>query len=320
MYTLGAITVGAHVFDQLDNVALSPGLTPFVAGIGGSVDAQFAANMGQDLRLRFTTTQIELALDKITQVADTPKLDGLPIVATTGANPVVLWWRQLDAGGMYTGGAVDVKATVARGILIPTEIDAGLDSPATAAYELVMLSDGVNVPVVIEKEQSYTPTHSGTGDYWGLGSTWIDGTLVAALQRFKLSAGLKVEAIRTGGCVWPTQASIVERRPMVEIETLDASVVDAVDAADLSFGVAGVALPTGIGNTRFHLQKLADGGSMVPIATTSHVRFTVTEGMVHVGDVSPTADNTPISVTITPTHDDTNEAVQIATGVAIAVS
>lgn len=305
-FTLAAIDIQGTIYDQLDNVTLDPGLAHSILGSAGSLDPEFIANIDQNPTLQFTTTQVK-------DILDLTFLDGQAI---SSGSPIILWFREMVAGGGLTALATanHLKVTCNLGLLTVQTIQADLNTPATTECQLVMLYDGTNNPFVVEKDVATVPSPT-IGEYFVLGKGFIENVAIARLQSWTLNTGLKVDVQKEGGSIWPVQASIISRSPTWTWTTLDTEIIDSLPAATDGAvpGLLGKALDFTTQNTRAHLQAVVKGGALVPETgggNNLHLQFEVFEGSIHAGSMQfQPQENAPVPITVTPVWDGTNDII-----------
>lgn len=297
-FVLAALDIDGTIYDQLESVTLAPSLAHAIMGSAGSLDPEFITNIDQNPTIRFTTTQIQ-------DILDLTFLDGFALAA---GSSVILWFREMVAGGGLTAldSSSHLKVTCYLGLLTIQSVNAGLNTPATAEVLVTLLYDGTNNPFLVEKDVATVPSPT-VGEYYVLGKGWIEQVAVARPQGFTLNTGLELDVQKEGGSIWPVQASIISRRPTWQWVTLRTDIMDSTgDDGDVP-GLLGKSLDfSGSKATRAFLQSTVKGGSLVAEAGSSHIKFEITEGVAHIedGDFQP-GQTAPVTVTVTPTWDGT---------------
>lgn len=296
MYSLSAIEHfdGSNttvVIGGMQDVTVDANVTHILESGTGSVDNTHISVMDVKPTISFSSTDVKKLLDLC-------GIDALAIGSVADDSTMTFWLRRRAPGGIYDGGNTHIKMTINEGILVPNGIDVALDGVASAKYEVTAIYDGTNVPVVIEKDQAFTPTIPIDDVRWTVGPWFFNGVAFAAgsIQSTRIDFGLTIETIKGDGEIYPIEAHIISRAPTMECDTLDISIFD--DDAAPALGIIGAKI-TGI--TRAFLRKKDFGGLNVAPATAEHISFEIGEGRVMVNSVNAThQDNATASVTVTP--------------------
>lgn len=323
MYTLGAITFGAagvQTVDQLEDVTVDHALQHVMAGIAGGVDTEMITNMGQAPTFQFTSTDLKALLDICF-------MDGYVIDAGVPDSELITYWRKYADGGVFDTGSNHLRGTINKAFMILDSLQAQVGQPATATFKVIILHDlGATDPILWESPVAYSPSHSGAGidNLWTLGKAWInsnaDGDFLPGLQSWRLNTGIEVATRVEAGSIYPVQAWINKRNPVIELQCQDMSLLDT-DLDEKLAGMKGLAIDSD--GARVFLQKCAKGADLVPETggAETHIKILVTEGVAMVqrfdGRVTET---TPINVEIKPSKSDSAETLVLDTTSFITVA
>lgn len=308
-YVLYAVQVsttaqaGTAVYiDQITNYNISTGLREIVEAADGSVDATFAAVMGADPVLTFTTSDLKALLDLATG-------DGLHITSDEVDDPgVTLWLQALDEGGTRKSGANHIKVVIGNGILVPRIISATHDGgPATATFDVLPISsDGSTTPVAVTGSVALegTPTVSAL---WTLGTCKVRNSDLPAVD---LTIDYGIDARREGadGLPYATYSYIMSRRPTITFTSPNVG-------AFATYGIAGLAVSA---TTVVYFRKMSEGGTRVAVATEEHISCTVAQGDISIRTISGAhGQRLGAAMQITPTYNDSNAVIAWDTTAAI---
>jgi hypothetical protein len=302
VWMLGQVVVapgdGAEAtINQIQDYRPDPGFEVALHTGDGKVDFDFAAIMRQAPRLGFTTTAIARALT----------VSGLS--AYSMAAGMDFYFQRIAHGGTRTGSSTSQKLTAAKGILVPTSIDATDGAIAAINYESAVTSaDGTTAPLTIGTGATL-PAHTATDQVYTVGPASINGTAIEGVQSIRISFGLQLIVKGGDGHAYPTFAGIVRRQPTISIRSHDLSYL-----ASSSYYAA-----QGSTDSLVYLRKVAKNGIRVADATAEHLKFSVDDGLVTVrpfGGQDGAEQMTEFL--IQPTFDGTNDVIAINTASAIA--
>lgn len=183
-------------------------------------------------------------------------------------NGAVLQLQKRAAGGDFASGigANHVTATSTRGFCMIDEISAEQDEtdPARITASYMVLSDGVNAPLVWANTDSLTGVVA-VPTLYTLGPLYVNGSLVTGLQRTRVTAQNEFEHSRGDGDTIGQSGSNVRREPLVEAELKNTSFL-------VSHGLGMSAAP---GSITQYFRKAVSGGKRVADATAEHIAVTV---------------------------------------------
>lgn len=296
-------TANDILIDQISEFSIDPAIDEIVQGADGSVFNNFAAIGQQSPKMTFTTTKLATVLAKI-------GLNGsvIDVAGTAQGVGLVAWFQKIAQGGTRVTGSNHVKMTIAEGLLLPRQISASLNSPATLSLEAIATYDGTNDPVVVATAQALTGSPSVT-EMFVAGPVKINGVTLDGIQEITVTTGIK-EILQFGdGEVWPSFAAIMTVQPEITVKTLDAVSIS-------TFGLVGA--KQGATASKVYLKKIDEGGTRVADATAQHISFTVEQGRISVAEVGGSHDDVSVSeIKITPTYDGTNDPIVLSTATAI---
>jgi len=262
------------LIDQVVQQELDTGLQEMLLAADGGVDPRYSAVASQELRARFTTTDLKAVLDKC-------GISGLNASGDSDETGVTLYCRKVAEGGTREADNAGnhVSLVMKNVLVVPRQITANHNDPsgATLSLEAIPWYDGTTAPVVT----SATANLSGSPDItntWGCGPVKLNNTLYNAgtVQGVTIDFGLDVVTLGGDHLPWPRMAYIRARRPSISIRILDVSLLH-------TFGIYGAAVS---GTTAVYLRKNAEGATRVADGTGEHITVTVAEGRVSVGPLS----------------------------------
>lgn len=204
------------------------------------------------------------------------------------AGTVTVPYKIRSAGGVFTSGANSVNITGANALIVPTSFEASQDGDfALANVDIHWLSaDGLakgcdDTVSFTAAAQSFNAEHT-------LGPCYINGSLIAGVQSFRVTPGIEVVKPPLGsGSLFPIFASIKAAMPTMQLTVND---FDAIAGTVGDF--------TAMTSANFYMKKRADSGTFTAGATAEHIRFTFAAGLADTDSVS-VSNNDDGSATIT---------------------
>jgi hypothetical protein len=214
-----------------------------------------------DARATFTTEDLA-TLAAISGFASS----GAAVASGTITIPYI---KRAQMGGFAGSGNVSISG--ANGLLVPTSFNLPSSGNATAALECYLLSsDGVTEPVAFNT--GVTPSAQAFVGDFACGPVAVNGTTIGELTNAVVTPGIPVETKFYGGQNYLTPAGVRIAgdliKPVVEITTDDLSVLSALGAC---YGVATSVVV---------FARARSGKSFVADETASHVKFTLTDGLI----------------------------------------
>ncbi len=306
VYGLYAVSIGSTVIRQITNQAFDPAVQEMLVSGSGQIDAEHASVSSQVAMMRFTTTELDVAIGAAGVI-------GLKIDEANDSNQMVFQFRRRAQGSTYASGSVNVKMTVKLGLLMPVTVNAAQgDTPASIEYLLVCIYDGTNDPIIIEDDAALVDKTPAISKVWTVGPWYVNGNLVDIIQDFTMNFGINHQAPLGSGNVWPTLAYIQSRNPSMTCTGLD--LAPAIE----DIGLLGVARS---GITRAFLRKKAQGAANVAANVAEHIRFEVAEGRITTQNASVDhQDDANLGLLVTPTFDGTNAPIVVNTASVISGS
>lgn len=187
---------------------------------------------------------------------------GLSVAAGTISIP----WAERANQSTFSGSGAHFSLTSANGFIIPTRFSVPSVGNASCGLEVIFLStDGDTVPVAVTTGVTLAG-QAFTGLY-GLGPVAVNGTTLSQVTGFTVTPGLVVET-KMYGHNYVVQTHIVMRRPVIEVTTED---LDTLSALGPMWGV---------GTSIVAYARRRSGTSWVADATTSHIKFSGTDGII----------------------------------------
>ncbi len=297
---LYAVDIDSTLFDQVTDFGIDPRLQEAILGSDGGVYPTYAGLNSQAPAISFTLTGIAAALAKA----------GLTGFKVEAGSTAVCYFQKGAAGGTRAGATSHFKQTVGNGIIVPRQINAGQDAPATISYELIPIStDGAATPIAFATGQSLAGSPS-VSEIFYCGKVMINNTQLEGIQNITVDFGIQLEVIAADGHVFPTYVGIRLIQPSITIRTLDVLALN-------TFGISGVA--QGASDSIVYLRKGLSGGARTADATAEHISFTIDEGRISVTNVGGSHGPPSMSdVRISPVYDGTYLPLVISTATAIA--
>lgn len=209
---------------------------------------------------------------------------GLSLLAST----ITIPFKIRAAGALFVSGSNNVHLTGANALIVPTSFEASQDGDfALANMDVHWLSaDGIAKGCDDATGQSIA-AQAFSSEYT-LGPCYINGTLIAGAQSFRVTPGIEVVKPPLGsGSVFPTFASIKAAMPTMQVTVND---WDAIAGTVGDF--------TAMTSANFYIKKRADSGVFTAAATAEHIRFTFAAGLADTDSVS-VSNNDDGSATIT---------------------
>jgi len=209
---------------------------------------------------------------------------GLSLASSTITVP----YKPRAAGGAFVSGSNYVALTGANAFIVPTSFEASQDADfATCGFDVHWLStDGLTK--ACDDASSQALASQAFGAEYTLGPCYINGTLIAGVQSFRVTPGIEVVKPPLGsGSIFPFMASIKQTMPTIEITVNDFTSIEGT-----------VGDWTAMTSANCYMKKRADSGVFTAGATTEHVRFTFAAGLADTNGVS-VSNNDDGSATIT---------------------
>lgn len=286
---------------QVSAFALNPGIEKLVAERSGNVDPVYIAlTHGSGPALTGSTQAIAIFWGQC----------GISGVALSGTNTLEAYLRQMAFAGTRSAGSTCQKLAIASGLLIPTSLSAGHQSPASISFAAYAVSsDGVAEPITYT-ESTALAAATATEQLFFAGVCKYNSTTVKS-DSIEMDFGIDVEASGDSGLLFNDFVGIRSRGITIRQTTRD---LDALydlfsDSGDLRPGV------TTSTNTVVYLRKDAAGAGRTAAATGAHISLTPTEGVLTLDGIDMAGVAT---LSFQPTDDGTNPVIAYSAAAAIA--
>ncbi len=292
VFTLGVVATSAGQVNQITTRSINPGLETMVERSDGQVDPTFAAVMTQAPTVTFDTTAVARALAYI----------GLSGLAITGAGtPTDLWFQRIAKHGTRMTGSSSTKFTVAEGIIVPTKLEASAKAFASVGYSVHACStDGAASPLAVTNNAAM-PTIVSTREYFTVGPASINGTAIENASSFSFDPGIEVQVLHDGGAAYPTFSFIQARKPTITIKTTNLAIITTL----------GFYAGQNATDSVFYLQKCQQNGMRIANGTAEHIKLTIDDGLMTVGEVGGDDGPAELEIKIEPTFDGVNDVVAL---------
>jgi len=224
LHTLYGVDVNGIFINGVKAQSLSEGVQKAMLGSDGMIDDTFITTNPGEPNMTFSTAKIATALGAI-------GIDGLSLSAGSGI--VLFWQKMINEGGRGTG-STHLKRAIAKGMIVPRRlvVDHGNADEARIEFEVAIISDGTNNPIIYSASQALSGT-PGTSEAFTMGPfdfTPSGGsrTRYGGMQNYTLEFGIQL-LIRGGdGVNFPTFVTIQQRQPVLTYRTIDSSLDQAI--------------------------------------------------------------------------------------------
>lgn len=247
---------------------------------GGAVVSQVSGKAAEEIT-SFTSGDIAglLALNTNTFCSV-----GLSVLAGTITVPKKL----RSNGAVFTSGSTHPWITGANALIVPTSFEVSNDSDAGLCNADIHWISADGLTSGFDDATGNALASQTFNAEFGMGPCYINGTLIAGAQSFRVNPGIEVVKPPLGsGSIWPFFASIKMGTPTMELTVND------FDAIEDTIGVF-----TAMTSANFYMKKRADASTWTASVTTEHVRFTFAAGLTDTNSVS-VSNNDDGSATIT---------------------
>lgn len=274
LYGLYPSVIGAVTVNNIDSATPSPGVESIIRMVGGSVDPQLIA-------MAFADPQVKLASHDVQAI-----LQGISAFNGLAFSAAAVQYQARLQGGEFQGAGSHVKLTSTLGFAHVVDFGAVQDDKEGADININYwaLFDGTNLPIVVNLAQSLTGSPAVTALH-ALGPVVLEGSQLVGVTKWRYTSGIEYRVKRGDGDLFARVGSIVARKPTIEIECLNLSVLGVLGAFQLA-ATSGVVC---------YLQKAVAGGGRVPYGTTGHIALTATAGKYKVTDIGVDKDGDAMS-------------------------
>jgi hypothetical protein len=245
---------------------------------------------------RFSTLDVARALTVL----------GLGGYAATAA--VDFYLRLCSDLGLRTAGAVNLKISQYRGLIVPTDISASQGGAAKINFNAIGEYNGTNAPYSIAVNQAVPTTIAPC--LFTLGPVILNGTAIGGVSSMRMALNYQVGSVAADGEVWPSKVWIQSRRPIITIRTTQASLIN-------TFGTVGAAITASY--VTIYLRQMSPDGIIYANNTSNHIKFVIPAGKINVGPVSANGnDAADCEVTIRPRYNLAADMITASTNQQIA--
>lgn len=246
---------------QFTAQSVSPGIEAMVAHAAGQVHPQFAANMGQKIEIRFTTTQVKSVLDLVSSTG----------IYDLSANNTDLFFKVAADQGTRTASASAAhhRFRAAQGFLILERITAGHRSEAQAQCRIICAYDGTNSPLVYAGSTALSGTPT-SAEHFVVGDIYLNGSAVGAVQDLDMDYGQGILQAGSNGELYDTFNCLLQSNPTVTMNCFNTAYWSTATLNGLDLSSASI-----------YLRKLARTGRVAD-ATAEHIKFTLADGIIYI--------------------------------------
>lgn len=272
IFTGGDLILGAATIRQVTQTDTKSGQEIRKATTsGGAVISQVSGKSAEEIT-SFTSGDIAglVALNTNTFCSI-----GVPLLASTITVP----YKLRANGAVFAASATSHPwITGANALVVPTSFEASQDGDhATCNADIHWISADGTASGFDDAVSQTLAAQSFNAEYT-MGPCYINATLVAGAQSFRVNPGIEVVKPPKGsGSLRPTWASIKIGTPTMELTVND---FDAFAATIGNF--------TAMTSANFYMKKRADAGTFTSNITAEHVRFTFAAGLADTNSVSVT--------------------------------
>lgn len=307
-YGLFGVEIGNGNVLPITQQSLPPGTEVRSETSSGRVYPEFQAVVAQKSSASFSTLAIAAALDMV-------GLIGKDVSTLTGG--FSMWAEKHASGGTRAGASSHRKHNVALGLIVPGTLSVEHQGDATLPYDVLILGDGAgNDPVVITKAQTLPTLTAGDieKERFTLGKVTIGGILLEGVTSVEIDFGIEAVTVGADSTIHDTFVSIHTIAPVITIKGID---LEWLDSAKIPYQ-GKVATHTGDDATSIYLRKRAVGGTLVPLGTAEHIKFTA-DGLATIENALDVSGNDTgeVNLVMPLRFDGTNAPLIVNTAIAI---
>ena len=291
IHTISGVKYSTTNINQITNANFTPNLVQLLEGGSGLVEAGFIAVPGAAPEFAFSTTAVKTALATLGDV------DGIGF----SSSELIWFFQKVTDGGLRAGASSHIKATAAKGLIVPLTLTIPHQGKAVITYRVILISaDGTTAPIAFTASQSLDAGIVVGNEVYVLGGVSLNNSDLDGVSSVTIDFGLGVWIDGGSGLYYPTHSGISVRRPSITIQTkyIDAFVSwsldgQAVDSNDCIVTITG----------------LTEGGGL---NGSDQVTFTVDEGHMFYSALGGSdGERVAGQVILTPTYDGTNETIVV---------
>lgn len=250
-------------------------------GIRPNVTRIDLAGAGQTQHSWTSVSQVEPVISgefsDVKTLLDKIGLNGMEIPQTTVITALNGYFVERTKHGVLKTGSDHVQVKINQGIAVRGTLRwrRGADSYCTMDLTVQATYDGTNEPFVYTDGAAigFTPD---VGELFTFGKATVQGAVLEGIQGLDIDFGQSISVGYDGGDIFPTWASITTQAYEIRLDTTEVP-------AFVTYGLDGTAMSSG---AKIFLQKRTLNGTLVALATTEHISFTVAnnQGLVYVGE------------------------------------
>lgn len=223
----------------------------------GEVYSRWLSLYAQKAKASFSTKAIAAALD----------LCGLTGLDVSGLAAGLKIYAQKHARASTRAGAISHrKHTFNDGLVVPRTLSVSHRGDAELSYDVLVLYDGVNDPIVITDSVTL-PAGVTDAERFTLGPVTIGGVTLTTIQKVDIDFGITGDPDGGDSAIWDTYCSIRKINPKITLSGFD---VEWMKAANIPL----TGKSTTHANTAIYLRKRADRSTFVSDVTAEHIKFT----------------------------------------------
>lgn len=225
----------------------------------------------------------------LVQFLDTVGVSGLAIKSTT--NPgVVTYWQKFDDQGGAVSGENQRSNTYGNGLLVPRMLRIDHQGDARLDFELYVIGDGSNAPVVAATSASL-PSISQAAARWTMGPITINNVSLSRYKSIEIDFGNQVTVDGAQSYVDPLYIAQRTHAPKITITGVDPA---WFASSPIPIGGAVVANST---DKIFLRKRSQDGSNFVADGTSGHIKI-VPAGLASIGQAQRAEMQRPSETTI----------------------
>jgi hypothetical protein len=303
VHVLHGIVNSSTFLSQIVNARPITDAQTMIAQSAGLPFPLFTGTIGVNPAVPFETTQLKTILDLSGALSS--------IVDLSGANTDLHFKKVTDLGRRLADATTGhLRFRMAQAFLSLERISAGHNSEAVASCLLGTTYDGTNSPLVPAGSLALAGTPVGA-THWLAGPVKLNGSTLPGVENIDISFNRQVMQMGADGELYPTFAACQFYSPVITIR--------CYEHVWATYGIDGTALSGSAGAFTAYLRKVSNVGR-VAAATTEHIAFTGTTGVVHVEEATG-GNNDASMVTVRVTlvgADASTEPIAVSTGSAIS--
>lgn len=260
------------------------------------------------------TFQSSLSTVRINQWLAEIGFTGKAITTDTGKPGIVLYAQKFDASNAgRASGSNHRSYTIADGFIVPTRLTVDHQGDAELMYDLYIVFDGTNDPIVVAESQSL-PSLVGDDVRFTLGGCTVANKALSQVRSLEINFNPTVRVESSDSDVYPTFVSVAGWAPSITLRGVKSNWFDdGTNGLDFSGSCTHA-------NTIIWLRKRAQGGAnFVANATAEHIKITAA-GIAVVETVQQGATGASVesSVRVETKYDGTNAPIVFTLDSAIS--